>query len=1335
MSSDEELAEHAASDDHDSEASEPAPEALRVLSTTGVRRFSWARAENFGWDLSARPSKLKRVRSGGTFKVDDFESDTFFAHDGIDLHLSGTTQRAIDALGGMQFSSVVNRTRQQDGARKTSALSLHNTMNAIHEVHPHASIIAPSRAGRLGRYGRFVDVAEPVGATSDRQTCLNDHDLGIARRGADSVLMSTLARAQHGTEHKLGVTAVGKTIAVIDQVFAFLWEARRTHEAGGVVVVTAHLTSLVQHLRNEFTNAASRLSAEDRNYATIAHYKDTDIPPSTRILFRTHLSPALPELFKNAPAAKKPRLLLVSDEDEKSVRRCASADRVYRSAASEFIKLREKASKRIYLGADLTSSVDYRTFLRETSVASQTHFALPALTPAHVSRRVMCFRDYDADLFLLTLFDVAQRALDQPKGAERPLFMAAAHRDMLGSIGVAGVATIPWTRQTRVQLKHRAFFCVVAFSGANSQRQKRAVVDDLGEVIRLERVATAARIRAQWPEWDGALVPLVLYSSVFECGMSMQIAPFGVVILDGANDAAECLWQMLMRSGREEHSTDLLPFGLLLLRSCGADDARGRAERANDTVTGMEQRDAARERIDNEIQRHGRTRFELPISTELHSAYVHAKRSASTSHLRTDGEWVGEGRVDKVARRGGGASGGVTGGGRDTDLDARVATCLQNVRACHVASSLVNRDPNLHVGVVLAGLAAMGHGVALVQRADRVRYKPRRLLGMASHALYGDRGLHATFDGDIVSHEVMRAVVARNESARLALENLPSSHAEFDAKLSIERLRTAKDATSKAQYNVKEAALTEAERDVISAVAWTHKYAEHRLPPRGLTPEEEEGQFETLWTDLSEPLAMVVAKRTVAEKTLFTRCLFATLNSQQSWQSVRSDHIIAQFCAFASFPASWRSFGVDHIEMCIQLNLLGLLHGNPIGELVYDGDKWKVCAPSVDLELLKRFDARERDDDVRCLLSRLQEPQFSAIDSKSAVKCIGKFFEWCGFVLDLKSEVPKLTPKWPHVFVDTYHLGKYTEVDLRSRHPTLTKEAATLSDALQRIPAQLNCTAASFRTNSSESAPIQSLLKDNRLSRPQVDVLLHDAQALEDGDDTWHVLNAHVLHANRGASAQGDAPRPWRSDFGVSALQTLEPSALDALLNDAASICLAMDDLPMNLANALDYAPPTAPDELYGLTRAATNPDALRRAQSRAFDILMGRCESALGHAMRARCCEVRALCHFPHSLSNGAHEIAPATLLAVIAHFVLDCVTKRACEQQDGAPRPCGLVGMLNGRAYFWVPDNLQLTTETLVHSYIPPLVTSLASPHFVPPRLQPLCQHRTRCANTTSL
>ena len=74
MSSDEELAEHAASDDHDSEASEAAPEALRVLNTTGVRRFSWARAENFGWDLSARPSNRKRVRSGGAFKVDDFES-------------------------------------------------------------------------------------------------------------------------------------------------------------------------------------------------------------------------------------------------------------------------------------------------------------------------------------------------------------------------------------------------------------------------------------------------------------------------------------------------------------------------------------------------------------------------------------------------------------------------------------------------------------------------------------------------------------------------------------------------------------------------------------------------------------------------------------------------------------------------------------------------------------------------------------------------------------------------------------------------------------------------------------------------------------------------------------------------------------------------------------------------------------------------------------------------------------------------------------------------------------------------------------------------------------
>ena len=121
------------------------------------------------------------------------------------------------------------------------------------------------------------------------------------------------------------------------------------------------------------------------------------------------------------------------------------------------------------------------------------------------------------------------------------------------------------------------------------------------------------------------------------------------------------------------------------------------------------------------------------------------------------------------------------------------------------------------------------------------------------------------------------------------------------------------------------------------------------------------------------------------------------------------------------------------------------------------------------LELLKRFNARERDAEVLCLRSRLQEPQFTAIDSKSAVKCIGKFFEWSGFVLDLKSEVPKLTPKWPHVFVDTYHLGKYTEVDLRSRHPTLTKEAATLSDALKRIPAQLNYTAASFRTNTSFS--------------------------------------------------------------------------------------------------------------------------------------------------------------------------------------------------------------------------------------------------------------------------
>ena len=55
----------------------------------------------------------------------------------------------------------------------------------------------------------------------------------------------------------------------------------------------------------------------------------------------------------------------------------------------------------------MASAPDYREFLHHTVDPAKTMFWVPSLTPAHVCRRILVFRDYDGDIFAMFLFIVA----------------------------------------------------------------------------------------------------------------------------------------------------------------------------------------------------------------------------------------------------------------------------------------------------------------------------------------------------------------------------------------------------------------------------------------------------------------------------------------------------------------------------------------------------------------------------------------------------------------------------------------------------------------------------------------------------------------------------------------------------------------------------------------------------------------------------------------------------------------------------------------------------------------------------------------------------------------
>ena len=86
------------------------------LSCSGTRKFTWARAETFDRALSKRVPSRKRSRATARQAVDSDESDTFDAAEGFCLALSEPAQQMVDALGGVEFSLISNRTRRQGGA-------------------------------------------------------------------------------------------------------------------------------------------------------------------------------------------------------------------------------------------------------------------------------------------------------------------------------------------------------------------------------------------------------------------------------------------------------------------------------------------------------------------------------------------------------------------------------------------------------------------------------------------------------------------------------------------------------------------------------------------------------------------------------------------------------------------------------------------------------------------------------------------------------------------------------------------------------------------------------------------------------------------------------------------------------------------------------------------------------------------------------------------------------------------------------------------------------------------------------------------------------------------
>ena len=160
---DEESAD-ATDDEAEAEGAKPKP----PLGNIGPRVLTWARAERWDTGLADYVPSKKRTRVGSMQQVDGCESDTYDAGRGYDLGLSKHMQASVDALGGIELSLVMNRTRRQCGARRVSDRVLVDTRHAMDEVNSAVEVVAPSRPGHLGRYGNFCESSIGPNAAKER---------------------------------------------------------------------------------------------------------------------------------------------------------------------------------------------------------------------------------------------------------------------------------------------------------------------------------------------------------------------------------------------------------------------------------------------------------------------------------------------------------------------------------------------------------------------------------------------------------------------------------------------------------------------------------------------------------------------------------------------------------------------------------------------------------------------------------------------------------------------------------------------------------------------------------------------------------------------------------------------------------------------------------------------------------------------------------------------------------------------------------------------------------------------------------------------------------------